>query len=211
VGRYTGPTERLSRREGVELELKGLRRLSGKSGLERRGPQPPGQHGTARRRGGVSVYSQQLREKQRVKRFYGVRERQFRRYFHTAARRREGLAGEQLLVLLESRLDNVMYRLGFASTRAQARQFVTHGHVLVNGRRCDIPSRLLAAGDVVTIRPGSPVRPAVEEATTLLARTPGWLLADHDALAGRVQRLPERAEIDVPVDEQLVVELLRRS
>jgi small subunit ribosomal protein S4 len=211
VGRYTGPTERLSRREGIELELKGFRRLAGKSGLERRGPQPPGQHGMARRRPSRSVYALQLREKQRAKRFYGVRERQFRRYFDAASRRREGRAGERLLVLLESRLDNVVFRLGFASTRAQARQFVVHRHVLVNGRRCDIPSRALKAGDVVAIRAESPVRPSVEEATGLLARTPAWLLADHDALVGRVLRLPERAEIDVPVDEQLVVELLSRS
>ena len=159
----------------------------------------------------MSVYGQQLREKQRVKRFYGIRERQVRRYFKTASGRRDGLAGEQLLVLLESRLDNVVYRLGFATTRAQARQFVAHGHVLVNGRRCDIPSRLLAPGDVVSIRDASTVRSAVEEATTLLARTPDWLLADHDALAGRMLRAPLRREIDAPVDEQLVVELLSRS
>jgi small subunit ribosomal protein S4 len=209
MGRYTGPTERLSRREGVELELKGTRRLAGKSGLERRGPQPPGQHGRTFRRPTRSVYAQQLREKQRAKRFYGVRERQFRNYYERAARG-AGLTGERLLAQLELRLDNVLYRLGFATTRAQARQFVNHGHVMVDGRRCDIPSRAVEPGSVITLRENAPVRPLVADATELVARVPAWMEADYDGLTGRVVRLPERREIDVPVDEQLIVELLAR-
>ena len=137
MGRYTGPTEKLSRREGVELELKGARRLARKGGLERRGDAPPGQHGNARRRR-ESVYGLQLREKQRAKRYYGMRERQFRKVFREAQKSREGQVGERLMVLLERRLDNVVYRLGLATTRAQARQFVNHRHVQVNGRRVDI-------------------------------------------------------------------------
>jgi small subunit ribosomal protein S4 len=149
MGRYTGPVERLSRREGVELFLKGERALNGKSALERRGPVPPGQHGTRRGRR-ESIYGRQLREKQRAKRYYGVRERQFRRYVRAAARRRDARMGEQLLAMLETRLDNVVYRLGFATTRAQARQFVAHGHVLVDGRRVTIPSYGLRAGQTAS-------------------------------------------------------------
>lgn len=137
MGRHTGPVEKLSRREGVELYLKGERLARGKSALERRGAVPPGQHGRSRRPR-PSTYALQLREKQRAKRYYGVRERQFRRYVRVASRRRAGRTGEELLRLLERRLDNVIYRLGFAATRAQARQFVNHGHVEVNGARCDI-------------------------------------------------------------------------
>jgi small subunit ribosomal protein S4 len=209
VGRYTGPTEKLSRREGVELELKGARRLARKGGLERRGDAPPGQHGANRRRR-ESVYGQQLREKQRAKRYYGVREKQFRRYVREASRGREGRVGERLMTLLERRLDNVVYRLGLASTRAQARQFITHGHLLVNGRRVDIPSFLVKPGDEVGIRMDSPIRPAAVEATEQMGRVTPWLLADFDALRGTVARLPERREIDAPVNEQLIVELVAR-
>jgi small subunit ribosomal protein S4 len=209
MGRYTGPRERLQRREGVDLELKGARRLARKGALDRRGDLPPGQHGRRRRRA-PSVYALQLREKQRVKRYYGVRERQLLRYLRASGRDREGLVGERLLVLLERRLDNVVYRLGLASTRAQARQFVAHGHVLVNGRRVDIPSALVSPGDEVAIGAGSPVRPVAQEATELVGQTARWLLADLDGLRGTIVRLPERAEIDAPVNEQLVVELLSR-
>jgi small subunit ribosomal protein S4 len=209
VGRYTGPVEKLSRREGVELELKGARRLARKGGLERRGDQPPGQHGANRRRR-ESVYGLQLREKQRAKRYYGVREKQFRRYVREASRGREGLVGERLMTLLERRLDNVVYRLGLASTRAQARQFITHRHVLVNGRRVDIPSFLVTPGDQVAIRMDSPIREAAAEATEQLGRVTPWLLADFDALRGTVARLPERHEIQAPVNEQLIIELLSR-
>jgi small subunit ribosomal protein S4 len=209
MGRYTGPVERLSRREGVELFLKGERALNGKSALERRGPAPPGQHGERRGRR-ASIYGQQLREKQRAKRYYGVRERQFRRYVNAASRKREGRMGEELLAQLETRLDNVVYRLGFASTRAQARQFVSHGHVLVDGRRVTIPSYGLRAGQAVALAVDSPVRPLSEAATELTSAMPAWLQVDFDRLEGTVVRPPERAEITAPVDEQLIVEFYSR-
>jgi small subunit ribosomal protein S4 len=208
VARYTGPTERLSRRAGVDLELKGERRAARKGGLERRA-YAPGQHGlhSGRRR---STYGVQLAAKQAAKRYYGVRERQFRNYLREAQRSTGTRTGERLLQLLELRLDNVVTRLGFASTRAQARQFVTHGHVEVNGRRCNIPSRRLAPGDVVAIRADSPVRPTAQVATELTERVAPWLLADTDALVGRVLRVPERSEIRVPLEEQLIVEFYSR-
>jgi small subunit ribosomal protein S4 len=208
MGRYTGPTERLSRRAGVELELKGSRRAARKSGLERRA-HPPGQHGAGFRRR-PSTYALQLNAKQVAKRFYGVRERQFRRYVRTAQRAGEGRTGDRLLQLLEQRLDNVLTRLGFAATRAQARQFVSHGHVLVNGERCDIPSRLVQPGDTVEVKPESPVGDVARAATELIDRVPPWLLADHEALSGQVLRLPERDEIQSPVEEQLIVEYYSR-
>src|SRR5688500_12362656 len=149
MGRYTGPVEKLSRREGVELFLKGERALNGKSALERRGDAPPGQHGQARRRK-PSIYQTQLRAKQTAKRYYGIREGQFRRYVHKA-NRAQGVTGEELLSLLERRLDNVVYRLGFAGTRAQARQFVNHGHVTVDGKKVDIASYLVKPGETVAI------------------------------------------------------------
>jgi small subunit ribosomal protein S4 len=208
VGRYTGPVERLSRREGVELYLKGLRAINGKSALARRGPLPPGQHG-ARRPTKPSVFSTQLRAKQLAKRYYGVRERQFRRYVD-AAERRGGRTGEELLVALERRLDNVVYRLGFAATRAQARQFVGHGHILVDGRRVDIASFAVTPGQVITLRAGAPIEPLVREATELTSSIGGWLQADVDGLSGKVLRLPERREIPSPVQEQLIVEFYSR-
>ncbi|WP_320671276.1 30S ribosomal protein S4 [Patulibacter defluvii] len=212
MGRYTGPVERLSRREGVDLELKGARRLAGKGALERRGALPPGQHGGGRRMK-TSVYAQQLREKQRAKRYYGVREKQFRRLLTEAAKRNaeNTVTGERLLQLLELRVDNVVVRLGFAATRAQARQFVSHGHVLVNGIRHTIASARLKPGDVVTIKDGAPIKPLAQEATELVAIVPAWLEADHDGLSGRVLRLPTRQEIQVPITEHLIVELAGRS
>lgn len=209
MGRYTGPVERLSRREGVELFLKGERALNGKSALERRGPAPPGQHGQRRTRR-ESIYGLQLRAKQRAKRYYGIRERQFRRYVRAAASRREGRMGEELLVLLEMRLDNVVYRLAFASTRAQARQFVSHGHVRVDGRRVNIPSYGLRPGQVVSIDAGSPVAPLARGATELTSAMPGWLQVDFEGLEGEIVRPPVRGEITAPVDEQLIVEFYSR-
>jgi small subunit ribosomal protein S4 len=209
MGRHTGPVERLSRREGVELYLKGERALNGKSALERRGPAPPGQHGQ-RRQSRPSIYGTQLRQKQRLKRYYGVRERQLRRYVREASRHREGRMGDRLLTLMERRLDNVVYRLSFAATRAQARQMVTHGHVLVDGRKVDIPSYSLKPGQRVAIRSGSPMVPTVHAALELGGRMPGWLEADVDALSGRVLREPERSEIPTPVEEQLIVEYFAR-
>jgi small subunit ribosomal protein S4 len=209
MGRYTGPSERLSRREGVELELKGLRRLAGKAGLERRGPVPPGDHGGSRRRRQPSTFALQLRAKQVLKRMYGVRERQFRRYVREAQSSRDR-TGDRIVQALERRLDNVIYRLGFATTRAQARQFVNHGHVLVDGRRVTIPSYRVKAGQVIALRDGSAVRPAAAEAAELLARVAPWLETDPDALVGRVLRDPARGDVYLPVDEQLVVEHFSR-
>ena len=208
MGRETGPRERLSRRAGVDLELKGERRAARKGALERR-PYAPGDHG---RRSGrrPSTYSLQLLAKQAAKRYYGVRERQFRRYVSEAQGTVDALTGDRLLQLLELRLDNVVVRLGFASTRAQARQFAVHGHVEVNGRRCDIPSRRLRADDVVAIKPGSTVSAAARLASELIDRVPAWLLADHEALVGRVVRDPHRDEIQAPLDEQLIVEFYSR-
>src|SRR6185295_6901707 len=208
MGGDSGPVERLSRREGVELELKGLRRLAGKSGLERRGPVPPGEHGSRRRRQ-PSTFALQLRAKQVLKRMYGVRERQFRRYVREAQASRER-TGDRIVEALERRLDNVIYRLGFATTRAQARQFVSHGHVFVDGRRVTIPSYRVKAGQVVGLRDASPVRSTAAEAAELLARVAPWLETDPDALVGRVLRTPVRADVALPVDEQLVVEHFSR-
>jgi small subunit ribosomal protein S4 len=207
VGRYTGPKEKLSRREGVELYLKGERALNGKSALERRGPVPPGQHGNARRRR-PSIYAEQLRAKQRAKRYYGVREAQFRKYVREAARK--GITGEELLRLLERRLDNVVYRLGFASTRAQARQFVNHGHVYVDGRRVDIASYSVKPGQEIAIAANSPVRDVAGASTELTGTVAPWLQTDFEALSGKVLRVPERSEIAAPIDEHLIVELYSR-
>jgi small subunit ribosomal protein S4 len=207
VGRYTGPKEKLSRREGVELYLKGERALNGKSALERRGPVPPGQHGNARRRRN-SIYGDQLRAKQRAKRYYGVREAQFRKYVREAAKK--GITGEELLRLLERRLDNVVYRLGFASTRAQARQFVNHGHVYVDGKRVDIASYSVKPGQEIAIGAESPVREVAANSTELTGTVAPWLQTDFEALTGKVLRAPERAEISAPIDEHLIVELYSR-
>jgi small subunit ribosomal protein S4 len=203
MGRHTGPVERLSRREGVELELKGVRRLAGKSGLERRGMVTP------RRRRQPSTFALQLRAKQVLKRMYGVRERQFRRYVREAQRSHER-TGDRVLEFLERRLDNVLFRLGFATTRAQARQFVSHGHVLVDGRRVTIASYRVKPGQVVSLAASSPVRHAAADAVELLARVAPWLETDPDSLSGRVLRTPTREDIHVPIDEQLVVEHFSR-
>lgn len=202
-----GPRERLSRRLGTDLELKGLRAARGKGGLARR-PYPPGQHGRRQRRT-RSDYLRQLEEKQKVRFFYGVRESELRRYLAQAVQVPEP-TGEALVRLLETRLDNVLARLGLAATRAQARQFVSHGHVLVDGDRVDIPSYALSPGQEVRIRPGSPVDPLVREALELQALTPPWLELDRDGLAGRVKSLPERHDVQVPFDETLVIEFYSR-
>jgi small subunit ribosomal protein S4 len=207
MGRYTGPVERLSRREGVELFLKGERALNGKSALERRGPAPPGQHG-ARRGRRPSIYGLQLREKQRAKRYYGVRERQFRRYVQTASRRREGRMGEELLALLETRLDNVVYRGGLARSRDQARQLVRHSHVTVNGRKVNIPSYQVKPGDVVQVKERMRDNLNVHESIQLqLGRPqPGWLELNAGEARLTVISLPTRDQVEVPLQEQLIVE-----
>jgi small subunit ribosomal protein S4 len=209
MGRHVGAVEKLERREGVDLGLKGLRALNGKTALQRRGAVWPGQHGHSRRLR-QSVYGTQLREAQKLKVIYGVRERQFLRYVREAQRRRDATTGEALLELLERRLDNVVYRLGLASTRRQARQFVSHGHVEVDGRRATIPSMQLRDGQRVRIIPEGGVADAAREAAESIGRVPAWLESDPDGLAGRVLRAPARDEIDVPVAEQLVIERYSR-
>jgi small subunit ribosomal protein S4 len=193
----------------VELELKGLRRLAGKSGLDRRGALPPGEHGGRRRRP-PSTFALQLRAKQVLKRMYGVRERQFRRYVREAQASRDR-TGDRIVLALERRLDNVIFRLGCATTRAQARQFVSHGHVYVDGRRVTIPSCRVKAGHVIGLRDASPVRATASDAAELLARVPPWLETDPDGLVGRVLRDPVREDVHLPIDEQLVVEHFSRN
>ena len=203
MARTTGPKCKQCRREGMKLFLKGERCLTEKCGIERRS-YPPGQHGRGRTK--QSEYLTQLREKQKAKRYYGVLEKQFRTYYEKASRR-TGITGENLLRFLELRLDNVVYRLGFAASRAQARQFVRHGHFLVNGRRVNIPSFQLRPDDVLSMRSGSTAEESIRDATDLTASVASWLQADHDNLTGKVLRHPDREEIDTPVQEQLIVEL----
>jgi small subunit ribosomal protein S4 len=203
VARDTGPKCKQCRREGIKLFLKGERCLTEKCAIERRS-YPPGEHGRGRIK--QSEYLLQLREKQKARRYYGILETQFRNYYERATRR-SGITGEELLRMLELRLDNVVYRLGFASSRAQARQIIRHGHFHVNGRRVNIPSYQVRPGSVVTLKPGSPVEQVVRDATDLIASVPAWLQADHDNVSGKVLKAPERDEIDAPVQEQLIVEL----
>lgn len=212
MARHTEAVCKLCRREGEKLFLKGERCFSPKCAFERR-PYPPGLHGKQSqfRRRKESDYALQLRAKQKARRVYGVMERQFRRYFREAERRR-GLTGANLLSLLESRLDNVVYRLGFAGSRPQARQWVRHGHVEVNGRKVNIPSYLVQPGDVVAIRAGSRDRaPFKEIAQDLEHRAvPEWLSRDDMAMVGRILALPARSDIDVAIDEHLIVEYYSR-
>jgi small subunit ribosomal protein S4 len=203
MARDTGPQCKQCRREGQKLFLKGERCMTEKCGVERRS-YPPGEHGRGRVR--ASEYRQQLREKQKTRRYYGVLEKQFRGYYEKASRQ-PGVTGENLLRMLERRFDNVLVRLGFAASRRQARQMINHGHWLINGRRVDIPSYQVRPEDVITIRPGSGAADVVRQATELTAAVPPWLQADHDALTAKVLREPERSEISAPVSEQLIVEL----
>jgi len=204
VARYRGPACKLCRREGMKLFLKGERCLTEKCAIERRS-YPPGEHGRGRIK--QSEYLLQLREKQKARRYYGLLEKQFRTYYEKAAKQRAGLTGDNLLRMLESRLDNVVYRLGFAASRAQARQLVRHGHFLVNGRRVNIPSYQVRPNDVISLKQGSPAEQVVRDATDLTASVAPWLQADHDGLTGKILKAPERAEIDTPVQESLIVEL----
>ncbi len=213
MARYTGPVCKLCRREGEKLFLKGDRCFTPKCSFERR-PYPPGQHGQEAQyhRTRASDYALQLREKQKARRIYGVLERQFRRYFKEALRR-PGLTGENLLVILERRLDNVVYRLGLAASRAQARQLVQHGHFVVNGRRTNIPSFLVRPGDVIEVREGSRKRAYFKEVRDYLhdrPPVPDWLRFDSNALRAEVLRLPKREDIDLPLNEQLIVEYYSR-
>lgn len=216
MSKNLSPVCKLCRREGEKLYLKGERCFTPKCAIERRNF-APGQHGrTGSRSGGnrtgrESDYLRQLRAKQRARRVYGILERQFRRYYEIA-NQRHGITGINLLQILESRLDNVVYRLGFASSRPQARLLVTHGHFTVNGRRTDVPSMLLRAGDTVAVREGSrPLEYFKGLGDLANARSaPSWLNRDTSQLSGAIQRLPERAEIDGILNEQLIVEYYSR-
>jgi len=204
VARYTGPRCRLCRREGSKLFLKGDRCFTEKCAFERRS-YAPGHHGQGRIK--VSDYGIRLREKQRVRRIYGVNESQFRRYFEMADRQK-GVTGTNLLVLLEKRLDNVVYRLGFAESRSQARQLVKHGHFLVNGRKVDIPSFQVKVGDEITVREKSKDIVPITQALEAVARRgiPDWLELDADNKKGTVKSIPERSHITMPIQEQFIVE-----
>ncbi|MEW6247908.1 MAG: 30S ribosomal protein S4 [Nitrospirota bacterium] len=208
MAKYRGPVCRLCRREGEKLFLKGSRCMTEKCAIERRS-YPPGQHGQGRPR--ISDYSLQLREKQKLRRIYGLQERQFRGLFERAERQ-TGITGEALLRLLECRLDNVVYRLGFGSSRKEARQLVNHGHVLLNGRRTNIPGALVKVGDVVEVRQKSrnlvPVLAALDAVDG--RGVPEWLELDRTAFKGTVRALPTRENIGLPVNEQMVVELYSR-
>ncbi len=208
MARYTQAVCRLCRREGTKLFLKGDRCFSAKCGVERRG-YPPGQHGQGRSR--FSDYGVQLREKQKVKRMYGLMESQFARTMKRAARMK-GRAGENLLVLLERRLDNVVFRMGFATSRAEARQLVCHGHFDVNGGRATIPSMIMRQGDQVKLREKSQKVERITGALDALEgkSVPQWLETDKDNFAGTVKALPAREDITMPIQEQLIVELYSR-
>lgn len=206
MARYTGPACRRCRRENLKLYLKGDRCYSDKCSFERRAF-GPGQHGQARFRK-VSDYAIQLREKQKVKNIYGMLEGQFRNYFHKADLQK-GITGENLLIMLESRLDNAIFRLGFASSRKQARQLVRHNHIQVNGRKVNIPSFLISVNDVITVKEKSRTNSYLVESMEAVARRgiPSWLELDKDAFKATVKALPNRDEITMPIQEQLIVEL----
>jgi small subunit ribosomal protein S4 len=209
VARYTGPVCRLCRRERMKLFLKGDRCFKEKCAVERRNF-PPGQHGTRRGRRTLG-YGLQLREKQKVKRIYRILESQFRNYFEEADRRK-GITGENLLVMLEQRLDNVVYSLGFASSRDQARQLVRHGHVQVDGRKVSIPSFQVKAGQTISVKEASRKNPFIRSSVeTARGRgVPEWLELDAENVTGKVLRLPTREDIKIPIQEQLIVELYSR-
>ena len=205
MSRYKDEQCRICRREGQKLFLKGSRCYSDKCSVTRRN-YAPGEHGQGKKK--LSEYGTQLREKQKTKMYYGVGEKQFRKYFEMASNKK-GITGEELLTILESRLDNVVYRLGFASSRAQARQFVNHSQFDVNGKKCDIPSYLVKPGDVISVREikkdNATIKANVEENAS--RPTPDWLERDLDNLTGKVVRLASREDIDLPVEEHLIVEL----
>ena len=205
MARYKDEQCRICRREGQKLFLKGSRCYTDKCSISRRN-YAPGQNGQKKKK--LSEYGTQLREKQKTKMYYGVGEKQFRKYFEMASNKK-GITGEELLTILESRLDNVVYRLGFASSRAQARQFVNHSQFDVNGKKCDIPSYLVKPGDVISVREikkdNATIKANVEENAS--RPTPDWLERDLDNLTGKVVRLASREDIDLPVEEHLIVEL----
>jgi len=206
MARYTGAVCRLCRREDMKLFLKGERCYTDKCGYERRA-YPPGQHGQSRRRK-RSDYGEQLREKQKVKRIYGIAEKQFRGYYYTALRTK-GVSGHTLIQLLERRLDNVVYRMGFASDHAEARQLVRHGHFTVNGKKVNIPSYLVRARDIVQVRESSQKMARINEALAAVDRrgVPQWIQMDKDNFRGAIAQLPSREDVTLPIREQLIIEL----
>ena len=205
MARYTGPVCRLCRREGTKLFLKGERCMTGKCALDRRST-APGQHGATNKK--TREYGTQLREKQKTKRYYGVLEKQFRNYFKEADRK-EGMTGENLLKILECRLDNVVYRMGMAESRKEARQLVLHAHFLINGKKVNIPSLLVRVGDVITVNATSKNSPKFKELIEGIDTkiSPKWLEVDRENLTAKVIALPSREDIDFPFEEQLIVEL----
>ncbi len=205
MSRYTGPACRLCRREGTKLFLKGERCLTGKCAIDRRGT-APGQHGAARKK--IEEYGMQLREKQKAKRYYGVQETQFKNYYEKADRK-EGMTGENLLSTLERRLDNVVYRMGMAESRRDARQLVTHAHFRLNGKKVNVPSLIVKVGDVISIREESKssekIKGLIEAMESKL--TPKWLEVDKTAATAKVIAIPAKEDIDFPIEESLIVEL----
>lgn len=201
MARYTEAACRLCRREGEKLFLKGQRCYTGKCAIARRSF-APGQHGQGRKK--ISEYGSQLREKQKTKRFYGVLEGQFRKTFETASRMK-GKSGENLLQMLELRMDNVIYRMGFAASRAEARQLCTHGHFLLNGKKANIPSMQLKAGDALAVCEASRKSPKFQDLAT--RPTPSWLTFSPDSLSGTIVQVPTRGDVDLDVRETLIVEL----
>jgi small subunit ribosomal protein S4 len=209
MARYIGPVCKLCRREGRKLFLKGARCLSPKCAIDRRGETPPGFHSARRRK--PTEYAIQLREKQKARRIYGVLEHQFRQHYKVAARK-AGATGETLLRILEMRLDNVVYRLGLADSRSQARQIVNHGHIAVNDKKTDIPSYVVKVGDVVTVRQGSKEKDYFKLIAKELSRKspPAWLTLDAAQMSGKVMAAPTRAEADTGIEDQLIVEFYSR-
>ncbi|GHV05725.1 30S ribosomal protein S4 [Campylobacterota bacterium] len=205
MARYTGPVEKIERRLGVNLYLKGERRLAGKSALEKR-PFPPGQHG--QRRTKISEYGTQLREKQKARYMYGISEKQCARAYKEASRQ-TGNTGENFMQLLERRLDNVVYRMGFATTRRLARQLVTHGHIVVNGETLDIPSAIVKQGAKIAVKEKMKANPQIKRALELTNQTgiAAWVDVDKDKFEGIFTRYPDRAELNVPIEERLIIEL----
>lgn len=203
MARYIGPSCRLCRREGQKMFLKGERCYSSKCALDKRN-YAPGQHGQGRKK--VSEYGLQLREKQKAKRFYGILETQFRNYF-SKAEKKKGIAGENLLIILETRFDNAVYRMGFASSRKEARQLVRHGHFTMNGKKVNIPSYEVKAGDVIKVKEKSTSSPKFKEIREMSISTPSWITVDTDKLEGKILALPRREDIDTPIAEHLIVEL----
>lgn len=206
MARYTGPSCKLCRREGTKLYLKGDRCYTDKCAIARRA-YAPGQHGQNRKK--LGNYGMQLREKQKTKRIYGLLEAQFRKTYEEADRLK-GKTGENLLVLLERRIDNVVYRLGFAGSRPEARQLVRHGHFTVNGKKVNIPSYMVSPGDVIAVKSKSTQSDKFKAIAEVATNVPKWLTVDKDKMEGQVVALPQREDIDVPVNETLIVELYSR-